>query len=195
MLGIWGCSSLARPPMSGVVRLATARHFHKSLSPLARSPDVRQTLNVTLPMHPFRRIGVRLNSTQAPAPKTPPTEKRSLLARFLRKPGASGKGTPNTSSLRKILVLAKPEWKPLTLAIGLLLGSSAVSMSVPFTIGKLIDFFTIENPVSIVVYALPTPFSYRCSIYRSDCLPGKLRPDFYCYSPSEQLQMRDVRCL
>ena len=194
MLGIWGCSSLARPPMSGVVRLATARHFHKSLRPLARSPGVRQTLNVTLPMHPFRRIEVRLNSTQVPTPKTPPTEKRSLLARFLRKPSAS-KGAPNTSSLRKILVLAKPEWKPLTLAIGLLLGSSAVSMSVPFTIGKLIDFFTIENPVSIVVYALPTPFSYRCSIYRSDCLPGKLRPDFYCYSPSEQLQMRDVRCL
>lgn len=152
MLGIWGRSSLVRPPMSGVVRLATARHFHGSLRPLSSRPGVQRTLNASLEIHSFRAFGVRFNSTQAPAPKTTPPEKRSLLARFLPKPAAS-KGAPNTSSFRKILVLAKPEWKPLTLAIGLLLGSSAVSMSVPFTIGRLIDFFSTESPVSIVVYA------------------------------------------
>jgi ABC-type multidrug transport system fused ATPase/permease subunit len=43
--------------------------------------------------------------------------------------------------------LAKPEKKPLTFAVGLLLISSSVSMSIPFTVGKLIDYFTSANPV------------------------------------------------
>ncbi|KJA28809.1 hypothetical protein HYPSUDRAFT_196972 [Hypholoma sublateritium FD-334 SS-4] len=131
--------------MSGAVRLTPARYLHGSLGPHRSSPGVQRTLNASLAIHSFRAFGVRFNSTQAPAPKSTPPEKRSLLARFLPKPAVS-KGAPNTSSFRKILVLAKPEWKPLTLAIGLLLGSSAVSMSVPFTIGKLIDFFSTQSP-------------------------------------------------
>jgi len=51
------------------------------------------------------------------------------------------------SSLRKVIALAKPEKKPLFFAICLLLVSSSVAMSVPFTIGKLIDYFSSENPV------------------------------------------------
>ena len=47
-----------------------------------------------------------------------------------------------------IVALARPEKKPLGIAIGLLMVSSAVSMSVPFTIGKLIDYFSSTNPVS-----------------------------------------------
>lgn len=59
------------------------------------------------------------------------------------------KGPPSSaSSLGKIVALAKPERKPLLIAIGLLLVSSAVTMSVPFTIGKLIDYFSTTNPVS-----------------------------------------------
>ncbi|THV05164.1 hypothetical protein K435DRAFT_790548 [Dendrothele bispora CBS 962.96] len=50
------------------------------------------------------------------------------------------------TSFRKIVALARPEKKPLVTAIGLLLMSSAVSMSIPFTIGKLIDFFSSANP-------------------------------------------------
>ncbi|KAI6104888.1 P-loop containing nucleoside triphosphate hydrolase protein [Pisolithus croceorrhizus] len=50
------------------------------------------------------------------------------------------------SSLRKLSHLAKPEKKPLLFAVGLLLVSSSVAMSVPFTIGKLIDYFSTENP-------------------------------------------------
>jgi len=45
-----------------------------------------------------------------------------------------------------MVALARPEAKPIGIAIGLLLISSSVSMSVPFTIGKLIDYFSISNP-------------------------------------------------
>lgn len=69
-------------------------------------------------------------------------QRPSILSRiFARSP-------QGISSFRKIVALAKPERKPLLIAIGLLLMSSAVSMSVPFTIGKLIDFFSSPNPVS-----------------------------------------------
>jgi ABC-type multidrug transport system fused ATPase/permease subunit len=54
----------------------------------------------------------------------------------------------SSSSFRKIVALAKQEKRPLLLAVGLLLVSSSVAMSVPFTIGKLIDFFSSANPVS-----------------------------------------------
>ncbi|KAL5483290.1 MDL1 [Sanghuangporus weigelae] len=52
----------------------------------------------------------------------------------------------STSSARKIIALAKSERKPLLLAIGLLFVSSSVSLSIPFTIGKLIDFFAATEP-------------------------------------------------
>ncbi|KAJ8076687.1 ATP-binding cassette permease mdl1 [Marasmius tenuissimus] len=67
--------------------------------------------------------------------------KSSILSRFLPSSSA-GAG----SSLRKIFALAKPERKTLSIAVGLLLVSSSVSMSIPFMVGKLIDFFSSTNP-------------------------------------------------
>lgn len=65
----------------------------------------------------------------------------SVLARIFAK-------TPQgLSSFTKIMSLAKPEKKPLLIAIGLLFMSASVSMSIPFTIGRLIDFFSSANPV------------------------------------------------
>jgi putative ABC transport system ATP-binding protein len=75
-----------------------------------------------------------------------PVKKASGISRFL--PSAFQPAPGSGSSLRKIVALAKPEKKPLLLAVGLLLVSSSVAMSVPFTIGKLIDFFSSANPVS-----------------------------------------------
>ncbi|KAH8103534.1 P-loop containing nucleoside triphosphate hydrolase protein [Cristinia sonorae] len=74
-----------------------------------------------------------------------PVLKRTLWSRFL--PASLGADTTKSaSSFRSIIALAKPEKKPLGIAIGLLLVSSSVSMSIPFTIGKLIDYFTSSNP-------------------------------------------------
>jgi hypothetical protein len=55
--------------------------------------------------------------------------------------------TPNPASFRKIVALARPEQRPLLTAIGLLLVSSSVSLSIPFTVGKLIDYFASASPV------------------------------------------------
>ncbi|KAF9228497.1 hypothetical protein BS17DRAFT_851606 [Gyrodon lividus] len=75
---------------------------------------------------------------------TQPPPKPSILSRILLPALRPAPGTG--SSLHKVINLAKPEKKSLILAICLLLVSSSVAMSVPFTIGKLIDFFSAEDP-------------------------------------------------
>ena len=75
--------------------------------------------------------------------------RRSILSRILPASiSSNADGTTSTSaSFRKIVALARPERRPLLTAISLLLVSSSVSLSIPFTVGKLIDYFTSPNPV------------------------------------------------
>ena len=68
-----------------------------------------------------------------------------FLASFRSENGGS-------SSFRKLVALAKPERKSLAIAIGLLMVSSTVSMSIPFTVGKLIDYFTSPTHVRVVPF-------------------------------------------
>lgn len=94
--------------------------------------------------------------TPPPLPTGPAAPKPSVLSRVL--PASLAEKGKTASSFRKIVALAKPETKPLTISIGLLVVSSAVSMSIPFTVGRLIDFFTTPTPVShqvcsILLYA------------------------------------------
>ncbi|KAJ3720100.1 P-loop containing nucleoside triphosphate hydrolase protein [Lentinula raphanica] len=85
-----------------------------------------------------RHYTTQTNPTNSPASSS---SRPGFLSRLI----PSGPSS-TASSFRKIVALAKPERKPLTTAVGLLLMSSAVTMSIPFTIGKLIDFFSSANP-------------------------------------------------
>ncbi len=94
----------------------------------------------------------KLSASPPKSESTPPTApQRPLLARFIPSSLLKGDTAKSASSFRKIVSLAKPERKPLGIAIGLLLVSSSVSMSIPFTIGKLIDYFTSTHPVSTLI--------------------------------------------
>ncbi|OCF74177.1 ATP-binding cassette, subfamily B (MDR/TAP), member 10 [Kwoniella mangroviensis CBS 8886] len=83
------------------------------------------------------------------------TSNRSILSRITSnlslKPVAEthtskeGGEDSGSSSVIKLLELAKPESRNLGIAVGLLLVSSSVSMLVPLTIGKLIDFFSSNS--------------------------------------------------
>ncbi|KDQ50907.1 hypothetical protein JAAARDRAFT_41689 [Jaapia argillacea MUCL 33604] len=119
------------------------------LSASSRFPSSVHTANQCF--RPTRHLRIPRNNvwlhsrtlTNQPPSKPPP--KPSILSRIL--PGKVFENAPqSTSSFRKIVALAKPERKPLGFAVGLLLVSSAVSMSIPMTIGRLIDYFTTENP-------------------------------------------------
>lgn len=47
----------------------------------------------------------------------------------------------DSASIMKLLSLAKPQWKLLTVGVSCLVLSTGVSLSVPYVIGKIIDFF------------------------------------------------------
>lgn len=67
-----------------------------------------------------------------------------------RAPNEAGKLKKlQVGEIRRLISLAKPHKLRLTLAVGLLLVSSAVSMTVPFFIGKLIDFIQTGDKDSI----------------------------------------------
>ncbi|KAI9447092.1 P-loop containing nucleoside triphosphate hydrolase protein [Lactarius psammicola] len=99
------------------------------------------------------RFFVTSPATRAPTSSTSTSSRstptrRSILSRFLPSsfsPNTDG-SVPTSTSFRKIVALARPERRPLLTAIGLLLVSSSVSLSIPFTVGKLIDYFTSTNP-------------------------------------------------
>ncbi|KAI6007575.1 ABC transporter type 1, transmembrane domain-containing protein [Pisolithus orientalis] len=93
-----------------------------------------------VPLAQISRVAFARHYSTQPQPK----ERSSIFSRTL--PSALQSGPATGSSLRKVISLAKPEKKPLLFAVFLLLVSSSVAMSVPFTIGKLIDYFSTENP-------------------------------------------------
>ncbi|KAL1405045.1 ATP-binding cassette permease mdl1 [Vanrija albida] len=99
----------------------------------------------------------------APPSTAEPAARRGLLARLtsslaLPKPKASAKEGESSSSLRKLAALAIPERKTLGVAVGLLLVSSSVSMLVPLTIGKIIDFFS-SNATTFLGMSFPVAAS------------------------------------
>ncbi|KAG1760116.1 P-loop containing nucleoside triphosphate hydrolase protein [Suillus occidentalis] len=122
------------PSITG--RVLASCHNH-NVRPLALSSQTQHILSRRR-THPFSIQTFRFYATE------PPVKKISGLTRFL--PSTLQPAPGSSSSLRKIVALAKQEKKPLLLAVGLLLVSSSVAMSVPFTIGKLIDFFSSANP-------------------------------------------------
>ena len=117
------------------------------------------------------RLFVSSPATRAPTSSspTPTTTPRSILSRFLPSSFTSSAdgSIPTTTSFRKIVALARPERRPLLTAIGLLLVSSSVSLSIPFTVGKLIDYFTSTTPVGQSPDALSNTSSFLTTHRRS----------------------------
>jgi hypothetical protein len=123
------------------------------------------------------RLFVTSPTTRAPTSQssssTPTTTRPSILSRFL--PSLFSSSTdgsiPTSTSFRKIVALARPERRPILTAIGLLLVSSSVSLSIPFTVGKLIDYFTSANPVSRSSHPPPLDISIYAPSANFSCIP------------------------
>lgn len=128
------------------------RHFSLCI-PLRGTPSRLQYHASLRGLHPLHRgLSSTSNTENAPDAKAEhsgkpvPAPKRSILSRLV--PSSGHDASKSASSFRSIMALAKPEKKPLGIAVGLLLISSTVSMSIPLTVGKLIDYFTSPVPVS-----------------------------------------------
>lgn len=137
-----------RPQMLGLSmnlqRVSRSLHLEASLRRNRSTlPCSRSCISMRSQAYSTQESEVKDTKTPVPTTKTP---KSSILGRIM--PSAFQSAPQSASSFRKIVALAKPEQRPLLSAIGLLFVSSSVSMSIPFTIGKLIDFFSTVNPVS-----------------------------------------------
>ena len=131
-------STSRRYPPCPSFLLTHRRAFVASSTPRAPPLDSQPTSSVS-PTPP---------SSPSPSPIHPTLLSRLLPSSLL--PNTGGASSTSTSFLcfRKIIALARPERRRLLTAISLLLVSSTVSLSIPFTVGRLIDYFTSSNPVS-----------------------------------------------
>jgi hypothetical protein len=117
------------------------------------------------------RVGIRYNSSATPnsgnalAKDAPRKSVFQRLSSLLTLP-SSDKTEKGESNVRKLAELAIPERKTLGIAVGLLVVSSSVSMLVPLTVGKLIDFFS-SNSVSSAL---------RCSSSHTVYVPWLIVP-------------------
>ncbi|PNS17916.1 ATP-dependent permease MDL1, mitochondrial [Sphaceloma murrayae] len=66
----------------------------------------------------------------------------NLAAKLSKDSSASGRSAAGWGEIVRLLKIARPEAKPLGLAVTFLLVSSSISMSLPFSIGKILDIAT-----------------------------------------------------
>lgn len=64
------------------------------------------------------------------------------------------KANPESASIGKLLTLAKPQWRLLTVGVTCLVISTGVSLSVPYIIGRIIDFFAPGSKETLL-FGLP----------------------------------------
>ncbi|WWD17080.1 protoheme IX farnesyltransferase [Kwoniella shandongensis] len=83
-----------------------------------------------------------------PAPISPPSATAVTTS-------TSGKDAkPDASSILKLLSLAKPQWPLLTVGVACLTVSTAVNLSIPWAIGRIIDFFAPGSEATLL-FGLP----------------------------------------
>ncbi|KAM0754683.1 hypothetical protein T439DRAFT_321719 [Meredithblackwellia eburnea MCA 4105] len=97
------------------------------------------------------------SSQSAPAspPSPPPTPTPTTTTNPEPEPVEEDKKAESISDkiqlgeVRRLIDLAKPEKKTIGIAIGLLFVSSTISLSIPMTLGKIIDLFSGNNPAGL----------------------------------------------
>ncbi|KAK8864612.1 protoheme IX farnesyltransferase [Kwoniella newhampshirensis] len=84
-----------------------------------------------------------------PAPISPPSATATTTS------SSTGKDAkPDASSILKMLSLAKPQWPLLTVGVACLTVSTAVNLSIPWAIGRIIDFFAPGSEATLL-FGLP----------------------------------------
>ncbi|WVF71235.1 protoheme IX farnesyltransferase [Kwoniella sp. CBS 6097] len=82
-----------------------------------------------------------------PAPIAPPSATAEVTPTL---PGGKDP-KPDAASIIKLLSLAKPQWKLLTVGVACLSVSTAVNLSIPWVIGRIIDFFTPGSEATLLL--------------------------------------------
>ncbi|KAK4179057.1 P-loop containing nucleoside triphosphate hydrolase protein [Triangularia setosa] len=76
------------------------------------------------------------------------------MAARLSKEGKGQEGKPGWAEVWRLIKIARPELRWLGVAFVLLLISSSVTMSIPFSVGRILDLSTKENPDEVRLFGL-----------------------------------------
>lgn len=114
----------------------------------------RPTLRPLLPQS--LRLGARFESTSTTPSKSEAKEEAKKDDKaIVVPPGLLPVNTSaDSASIMKLIALAKPQWKLLTVGVSCLVLSTGVSLSVPWVIGKIIDFFA-PGSKELLLFGLP----------------------------------------
>ncbi|WWC70005.1 protoheme IX farnesyltransferase [Kwoniella pini CBS 10737] len=109
----------------------------QSTSEESKEDETSEKAPSPIPIHPL-------------APIPPPSATAEIT------PTASGSGStkdpkPDAASILKLLSLAKPQWPLLTIGVTCLSISTAVNLSIPWVIGRIIDFFTPGSQATLLL--------------------------------------------
>ncbi|WFD30653.1 hypothetical protein MSPP1_001674 [Malassezia sp. CBS 17886] len=119
--------------------------------------------------------GEKATAAGAEAPKAAAPEARpGIAAQILtiiremassRRHGAPGSERGHFPALKRLYSLMRPEYRGMLVAIGLLLIASGVSLSVPFTIGKVVDFFSSPEAALPFELSMPTVAALLLAVF------------------------------
>ncbi|KNZ56240.1 hypothetical protein VP01_2457g1 [Puccinia sorghi] len=110
------------------------------------------------------RIPLTLHQRKPFATSIPPS-KPELKKLEIKSNAHSQKTTLSLSDLRRLLSIAKPETKTLSIAGGLLAISSSVTLSLPFLWGRVIDVFTNPELLNSFSTSLPQVIAILTGVF------------------------------
>lgn len=148
----------ASPCPVALLALPTKVRPRRSFTALSSAAPARQLFPSPLPSSLAASTSLQLRRWQSSTPTktdhdrpnaSPSTSSSTATgvsadgeASKVSRPSKAGASKISLSEVRRLMSLAQPEKRTLYIATGLLLVSSAVSLSVPFTLGRVIDLFT-----------------------------------------------------
>lgn len=130
----------------------------------------RNTTSCLLANHVYPLRHLRFNSSSAqpeavkadaPLPIPTPTASPASSSTFIETPSETTTSTvsppsslatiPDTASILKLVSLAKPQWRLLTVGVVCLVISTGVNLTIPWVIGRIIDFFTPGSEATLLL--------------------------------------------
>ncbi|KAK4688096.1 ATP-binding cassette, subfamily B (MDR/TAP), member 10, partial [Tremellales sp. Uapishka_1] len=91
---------------------------------------------------------------QSPAPVASTSTSPPPAAATAMVPAVTGDPKPDASSIMKLLSLAKPQWRLISVGVACLVVSTGVNLSIPYAIGRIIDFFAPGSEATLL-FGLP----------------------------------------
>jgi hypothetical protein len=98
------------------------------------------------------------SSPSSPAASPAVTEITSPLPSEISKDPAKTDASPDVTSILKLVSLAKPQWRLISVGVGCLVISTGVNLTIPWVIGRIIDFFTPGSEATLL-FGMTLPYA------------------------------------